>query len=281
MKTFTKLFFSTVLLCSFNAQAQYCTLPGRTPYSTNQPGITNFKLNTINRTSAGVESMSSVVVVTNDSTTLMRGQTYTVSISHSRDAVTFPDARNNIRVWIDYNNDKDFDDAGETAISSDYDTTSKVFTASFTVPSTATLGTTRLRATAKMSSDAGHTIPTSCDLPTPDPLGYHGEIEDYKVIIAPATGINDIKTGDLSINIYPNPATDLVNVSFNKISHQPMSIDLFDITGKVIKHLMYISDQDSQSYEFNLDQVNIPNGMFLIKASSTASSAYQKIIKMD
>ncbi len=43
MKTFTQLFLATFLITS-NVQGQYCMLPGRTPYASEQPGITNFKL---------------------------------------------------------------------------------------------------------------------------------------------------------------------------------------------------------------------------------------------
>jgi len=110
---------------------------------------------------------------------------YTISITHTRDAVIFPDARNNIRVWIDYNNNGTLDDAGETVVSFDQQTFGTT-TGSFTVPTTATLGNTRMRVTIKMSDDAGHTLPTPCDNP-PDPLGYHGEFEDYTVNIIDST----------------------------------------------------------------------------------------------
>jgi len=165
--------------CAF---AQYCLLPGRTPYSTLQPGITNFQLNTINRTSGNSESTSSVVVNTGLSTTLTAGQTYTISISHSEDTQYFVGDRNNLRVWIDYNKNFSYTNSGETVLSQDLEAPGTTYTASFTVPLSIPSGTTSLRATAKMSSDAGHTLPTPCDSPA-DALGYHGEMEDYTVVI--------------------------------------------------------------------------------------------------
>lgn len=177
-----KILTFLTLLVSGAAQAQYCMLNDQTPYSPLQPGITNFQLNTINRTSGNSESSSAVLVVTGLSTTLLPGQTYTVSISHSEDNQFFQGARNNIRVWIDYNGNFSFNDPGETVISADYEPPGTTFTGSFTVPSSAMPGTLTLRATAKMSSDAGHSLPTSCNVPA-DPLGYHGEMEDYLVII--------------------------------------------------------------------------------------------------
>jgi hypothetical protein len=165
--------------------AQYCMLTGQTPYSTLQPGITSFKLHTINRTSSNSESSSAVVVTTGQSATLNAGQTYTISISHSEDTQFFPGARNNLRVWIDYNNNFSYLDAGETVLSVDLQTPATTYSATFTVPSSAPAGTVMLRATAKMSSDAGHSLPTPCNNPA-DPLGYHGEMEDYLIDIQPS-----------------------------------------------------------------------------------------------
>jgi hypothetical protein len=162
--------------------SQYCMLPGRTPYSPAQPGITNFKLNTINRTSSNSESPNTVVVTTGLSTTVTAGQTYTISISHSEDAALFPGARNNLRVWVDYNNNFSYTDAGETVLSVDLQPPATTYTATFVVPLSVPAGTLSLRATAKMSADAGHILPSPCDSPA-DPLGYHGEMEDYKLVV--------------------------------------------------------------------------------------------------
>lgn len=163
--------------------AQYCMLGGQVPYSSLQPGITNFKLNTINRSSSNSESSSAVVVTTGQTTTLTPGQTYVISISHSEDTQFFPGARNNLRVWIDYNSNYSYLDAGETVLSVDLEPPGTTYTASFTLPLSTPAGTLALRATAKMSSDAGHTLPTPCNVPA-DPLGYHGEMEDYVLVIA-------------------------------------------------------------------------------------------------
>jgi PKD repeat protein len=181
MKTMT-LLLAPILLLSTTVHAQYCMLPGQTPYSTLQPGITNFKLNTINRTSSNSESSSAVVVTTGMSTTLSPGQTYTIFITHSEDNQFFPGARNNLRVWLDYNGNFSFTDPGETILSKDLEFPATTYSAVFTVPGSAQTGTFALRATAKMSSDAGHTLPTPCNVPA-DPLGYHGEMEDYTVLI--------------------------------------------------------------------------------------------------
>ena len=73
------------------------------------------------------------------------------------------------RVWIDYNNNEDFDDAGELV----YDAGSanqNVQTGSFTVPATVTSGLTRMRISMKYDA-----APSSCE------TFNLGEVEDYMV----------------------------------------------------------------------------------------------------
>lgn len=280
MKKFTTLLCSMTLLASIEAHAQYCMLPGRTSYSTTQPGIKVFKLNTISRTSVQVENPLSQpsLVVTTDTTTLQRGQTYTVHILHTRDSVIagFATARNNIRMWIDYNNDKDFDDAGETVITADLQTAGW-YTNTFTVPATAPLGTVRLRVTAKMSADAGHSVPTSCDIPK-DPIDYHGEMEDYHLKITPATGIGNVETNNIGASLYPNPSTGAVSVMIDSKNNTQLGITLYDVTGKLVKTLLQEPTQSNYKYDFNLNNYNLQSGVYFIKVTTAQGQSYQKLV---
>src|SRR3954471_12381966 len=172
MKKITKIIFILMVALggSITAPAQWCNVTTAIPYSTDMPGITNVTFNTINRNSLPIEDYpNNSYVNTGISTTLNAGQTYSFSITHTRDAVVFPTARNNIRVWIDFNHDYSFDDPCEMVVSLNHQTYG-TSTAMITIPANVTVGATRIRVTAKMSDDAGPTIPPSCDNP-PDPLG--------------------------------------------------------------------------------------------------------------
>lgn len=277
MRTFTFLLVLLFTICSAYVQAQYCMLPGRTIYSNDQPGILNFKLKNINRTSSNVEKPLNQpsLVVTTDSTVLERGKTYPVSIMHSKDNVIFPNARNNIRVWIDYNADMDFEDAGETVISKDYEYAG-TYTDSFTVPATAKLGVTKLRATAKMSSDAGHTIPTPCDNPA-DPIDYHGEMEDYSVRIVAASDVNTVTLAENLVSVSPNPSTGVISLSFSSISSEALNVTLYDMAGKKVATLLTGDRQNKHEYVFDLHQYNLQTGMYMMQVSNGTSVSYQRI----
>lgn len=76
-----------------------------------------------------------------------------------------------VNIWVDWNNDYDFDDAGEKVYGSNgYVTTA---TGSFTIPYNATLGNHRMR----MVSNSSDSTPASCGVIT------GGETEDYTLTV--------------------------------------------------------------------------------------------------
>jgi hypothetical protein len=262
----------------------YCTLPGRTPYSPNTPGITNFKLGNINRSSAASENATGVVVSTGSVITLAKGITYSLSLTHSKDAVTYPSARNNIRVWIDYNTNFIFTDAGETIISADLQNAG-TYTANITIPSTVTVGQKILRATAKMSADGGNTMPTPCDEPQ-DPAGYRGEVEDYIVDIVATlpnpVGLNEPESRPEDISLFPNPFSNELTISFDANETKTVSAELFDVSGKRVLVLLENKSVSPgmYTYNFNLNEYLRTDGIYYLEFKTNDSITYKKLIKM-
>ncbi|MBN4061813.1 PKD domain-containing protein [Bacteroidales bacterium AH-315-I05] len=142
--------------------AQYCT-PQTTNYCCGF-GITNVTFNTINNTSGdasnGYEDFTSV------QTNVLGGQTYLISI------ITDIPAEHNIRVWIDYDDDKVFADPAELVFSADQVLAGN---GSITIPSSALQGTNlRLRVSADFYTNP---VPTPClDL-------LQGQAEDYTIVV--------------------------------------------------------------------------------------------------
>jgi hypothetical protein len=103
---------------------------------------------------------------TSVSTNLTRGASTSVTLNTSYSGTIYTEYW---RLYIDYNKDSDFADTGETVYSKSGKTS---VTGTFTVLSTASTGTTRLRVTMKYSGYAA-----SCGSFT------YGEVEDYTVNI--------------------------------------------------------------------------------------------------
>lgn len=190
----------------------YCSA---TSTNTADERIGNVSFGTINNTSTGTAGYENFTAV---STNVTRGSAYTISVTPVWTSTKYNEA---YAVYIDYNKDGDFTDSGELAWTKTGSQTSPV-TGSITIPSTATLGTTRMRVMMQYSS-----VPSSsCGSYT------YGQVEDYTLNIVSSGRGDDFDTKDLmtDIKLYPNPARDILNVS--NTTNEDYKI--FDMGGKLI-----------------------------------------------
>lgn len=178
MKKITMLF---AFLLAFAAEsyaqfpAPYC---GPIQFTNNEEPITLVQFAGINNTSpapvGGVAHQDFTSITGNVST----GITYPITLKGNTDGdyVTY------LRVFIDWNQDADFVDAGESydigTITNSTGTDAVVLNGNILVPTTATVGTTRMRVVKKFNaySDPCNTVNT----------GW-GEAEDYSLAVAAAT----------------------------------------------------------------------------------------------
>jgi chitodextrinase len=171
----------------------YCTASAN---NTNDERIGRVQLGTINNLStgaAGYEDFTSI------STNLVRGTSNTITITPTWTGTVYSEA---YRVYIDYNKDGDFTDAGESVYSRARTTVTPV-SGSFTVPAATALGSTRMRVIMRYN-----TTPT-----TPCGTFDYGQVEDYTVNIT-STAREEVSTNQISFNLYPNPVKgDVVNIS--------------------------------------------------------------------
>ncbi|MDO1502255.1 DUF5011 domain-containing protein [Winogradskyella maritima] len=154
----------------------------------NDEFISRVQLNTIDNAS-GAQFYSDFTSI---STTLTKDSQYTISITPTWTGTVYNEGYG---VWIDYNKDGDFTDAGELVFSQS-PTEQTPVSGSFTVPASASEVSTRMRVT--MSYNA---TPTSCQSFT------YGEVEDYTVVIegsgpdttAPVITLNGASTIDVFV----------------------------------------------------------------------------------
>ena len=96
--------------------------------------------------------------------TLAAGQTYAVELTPEFSYYSYSEY---FRIWIDFNQDGDFDDAGELLFA---DWNNSTVTGDLTVPAAVPSGTTRMRVSMKYNA-----YPSPCGTFT------YGEVEDYTV----------------------------------------------------------------------------------------------------
>lgn len=230
-----------------------------------------------------VSGRNDLYINTGMSTTLNRNQTYTISIVQGFGAFC---TAGNLRVWIDYNRDYDFDDAGETVLSLDQQFSTGPFTVNFTVPGNAFIGTTRMRVSSKMREQCGHIATSPCNDP-PDPAGFHGEMEDYEVIIIQPTAITSISETipekfELYQN-YPNPFNPVTNINFDITKDSKVNITVYDLNGKEMEVLVN-EELSAGSYKADWDAGNYSSGIYYYRItvleSSTGKEYFAKTHKM-
>jgi hypothetical protein len=262
------IFFATMV----SAQT-WCTPSTLIPYSADMPGITRFRLNTIDRTSSDLENYpNNSYVLTGLSTTLVAGETYPVTIDFTVHQIICPDM--NLRIWVDLNHDGQLDDVGETLLSIDHLLPS-TYNGSITIPETAMLGSTRLRATAKMSNLGGHSLPTPCDFPA-DPLGYHGEMEDYDVNIVAGTGISDLTSPITDMRVL-QAIDGTAILAYSLTDPMPVEIQIHDVTGKLLGTLVN-SDAGAEGARIELPKLAQGHYVVTLRIGAYLRSAHYLII---
>jgi len=236
--------------------------------------ITRVELETINNTS----DRSIYTDFTAISTSLNASETYTISIDKSIPGDNWKTA--GFGVWIDYNADGDFTDAGElvagtTAGSnlSPYNQVTRSF--SFSVPSTVITTSTRMRV-AMMQYYTPYGTNAPCGIVNSD--GNSSEVEDYTINLVGATlSVADVAASNFSI--YPNPTKSTVTIKLpSSGNYNNLKITMYDIQGRVVKTQ---TGNDTQT-EINFNNLNaLANGVYILKITEgTKVLASKKLIKI-
>ncbi|MCK0108346.1 DUF5011 domain-containing protein [Flavobacteriaceae bacterium S0825] len=163
--TSTSTYSATINFTTTDVQLNYCNSAST---NINDEYIGRVQLNTIDNASGG----QFYTDFTNISTTLTKDSQYTITVTPTWTGTVYSEGYS---VWIDYNRDGDFADAGEQVWTQSATKNTPV-SGSFTVPSSAVENTTTMRVSMKYNG-----IPTSCETFT------YGEVEDYTIIIEGST----------------------------------------------------------------------------------------------
>ena len=238
--------YSAILTATTSAVSTvtYCASNGN---NNNMEWIDNVQLGSISRTS---NKETGGYINTGLSTNLVRGTSNTITYSAGFSSTVY---KENWRVYIDYNNDGDFVDAGETVVSASR-TGAGNFTNSFTVPAGSSLGARRMR--VKMSYS---TISSPCG------SFSYGEVEDYTVNIVSSvanktTPATLSESNELIAQVMPNPFMEQINIILENNYDQNTTITLMDITGKTVYNTS-LSNQEL-SHQFNTS--DLPSGVYIL-----------------
>lgn len=197
----TSAYSTSVTFTTPEVQLVYCSSGGT---NVSDEYISRVQLNTIDNPSGSGNGYSDF---TNISTDLTVGETYTITVTPTWTGTVYAEG---YAVWIDYNNDGDFTNAGEQVFTQTPTTNSPV-SGTFTIPAGAVEGPARMRVSMKYNG-----LPTSCETFT------WGEVEDYTVNIVangpdtqPPTAPTNLAASNITqttVDLNWNASTDNVGV---------------------------------------------------------------------
>lgn len=241
-----------------------CTSNGSTEYNTS---TTLVKFNTINNVTA---KPSGYTDYSNSfSTTVLKNETYQLTIQTNTDSDNVDSYTTNTRVWIDWNRNCSFNDAGEMYdlgnVTGSNNGVTSLSPLNITVPASAGLGETLMRVSTKYLDDG---VVVACE------TNFDGEVEDYKIIIDETASTEDFSFN--GFNLFPNPSQGEFNLKFETIYSDKVSVKLFDLRGRFIKEHVFknVKTNFSEKVTFN----KVTKGLYLVKITNGNKQATRKLI---
>jgi len=272
--------FVVLFSLSENTYCQsYCIPP---KYSTGPfTGIINIELGSVSNSSPISDGYADFTS-TAQSISLKQGneETITIDLYYDPSMLDVFQGNVNVRVWIDWNQDYEFDELTETAVSlmENCKSTPNLtqVTAQFTVPIDAKLGTTRMRIYNDMEEFDGHDTPVPCGyLNSTNMMGQHGECEDYAVnILESGTSVGEeTDNKGSSLIISPNPATQFTTISYSNTDNSDLRMIITNSLGIEIMRFDENEMKDKNSISFSAEE--LPLGVY----SCTFISKWNKTVK--
>ncbi|MEL0455612.1 reprolysin-like metallopeptidase [Flavobacteriaceae bacterium SZ-1-7] len=172
------------------------------------------------------------------------------------------------KVWIDWNQNCSFDDAGEEFDLGDAFNVANGRTGnsplSITIPNDAILGNTIMRVATKYKDDG---LPTSCE------NGFDGEIEDYTISVQPTLSIEEF--GFENFAVFPNPNNGEFIVKLNGSLSRKINLKVFDLGGRMIYSNTYNYVGD---FNQKVNMGHLQSGMYILTVSDGLRKSIKKII---
>ncbi len=227
--------------------------------------ITNVTFNTINNNS-GNDTVDGYEDFTTLSTEIMAGDSHEISVTF--DTAGYQD---HCYVFIDWNKDYIFDNETER-----YDLgsgTNDISTVTFTipVPTDVQRGTTTMRVVVEYDDPTDGFGIGACDA---DHLTEWGETEDYTIVLDHLVSVEDFSFN--GFNLYPNPSNGEFNLNFEVVNTDKVTVQLFDITGRLIGEKNYLNTKSNFSENIFFDKTS--PGLYLVRITNGVKQTTRKLI---
>lgn len=269
MKKITLLF--TLLTAASHAQSfpsPYCTITDADEVSVEEISRVDFGSDMINN------SNDVDVLIDFTSTTgfaVSPGQTYSLKVYGN----TYGNFDTDIVAFIDWNNNGVLDDSGETypigTLTNSTGSDGIFVDLDITVPTTATVGTTRVRITKTYTDVDSPAVIDPCAISF-DAFGMgifagFGQALDFNIVV---NALSNPTFDSQSLRIFPMPTKDILNITYKSAIG---NIQVYNQLGQE----MYT--KSNLGSEVALDVSNFANGIYVVKIFNDSESKTFKIVK--
>ena len=235
--------------------------------SADNTSTTLVKFNTIDNASGKTLGYNDL---TDIKTEVKPGETHILTVHVNTDGLR----KTQTKVWIDWNQNCIFNDAGEEydlgSASEESDDATSLSSLSIIVPNDAEFGEAVMRVSTRDTDPFGVvTYPTSCG------SGFRGEVEDYTILIVDATAsIEDFSFN--GFNIYPNPTKGTFTLNLEVVNTNKVSVQLFDVRGRLIGEKNYFNTNINFSESIFFEKAS--TGLYLVKITNGNKQTTRKLL---
>ncbi|OYT15899.1 MAG: hypothetical protein B7C24_10645 [Bacteroidetes bacterium 4572_77] len=168
---------------------------------------------------------------------------------------------NHFAIWIDYNDDGDFNNTNEFLYTSE-NLLPETYSGEITIAANAVLGEHRMRFRLK-SSDPPMNGNDACTF-------YNfGETHDYTVLISLYDGIENIENTS-QVLVYPNPASQMITLESNAFVNQ---ISIFNAYGEQV----FLKDE-YKGKQIEMEVSDLAAGVYLLKIETDTETVKKRVV---
>jgi len=228
----------------FTGSFNYCSAASTYLFSEKISNVVFADINNSSTSNVGYEDFSNIIG------NVTAGKNYSFVASSSTGSSEY----DQVIVWIDINQDGDFDDVDEKVLTSSYK--KSPWSGTITIPTTIKVGRTKMRVRLYGAISNPNTTPCGDS--------YYGQVEDYSLNIG-QLGVSDMNK--IAIQYYPNPVDEALTVSSDRKVNQ---ISVYSVTGQLLQEI-------NDTNVINLSKLS--SGIYFVKAVVEGKTETTKIIK--
>lgn len=95
---------------------------------------------------------------------------------------------------------------------------------------------------------------------------------------ARGTEVNEVSNAISEVKLYPNPATDRLNIQYLSTANEMVKVTIYDLTGKAM--MTQTINAKAAMTQMNFDVSSLQRGYYLVELNNGVQSEVQKFIKM-